>query len=171
LSAAVPFPRAHSLSLSLPSGARLSTLVASVLAPLFPLCLAGLLRQTPSRYPRMLALPLAASWDPLSAPPSPRPPWTSARTRARSPGSSATSPAHALSSFFEHRPRPHSLPRPISHSFALSCALHMPLGLVGDPRTSCQSSCSPEAVPGHPELCPEVIHLLLCLVFPIHACL
>jgi hypothetical protein len=68
---------------------------------------------------------------------------------------------------FEHCPRPHSLPRPISHNLALSHALPTPLDLAGDPRPLCQSSSPTEAAPGYPELRPEVRHPFPCSVFPI----
>ena len=90
-----------------------------------------------------------------------------ARTRARTPRSPATSPARAPQHLFEHRPRPHSFPRPISHSLALSRALPTLLDLAGDPRPPCQSSSPPEATPGHPELRSKVRHPFLCSVFPI----
>jgi hypothetical protein len=107
LSVAVSSP-VHSLSL--PSGARLSAPVAFTLAPLFPLSLTGLLRQTSSRCPtRSLSLSLSrcAVGPPLSVPPSPRP---AVDQRARtSLESLATSPAHAPSSFFSTaRARTHS---------------------------------------------------------------
>jgi hypothetical protein len=89
------------------------------------------------------------------------------RGLARTPRSPATSPAHAPQLLSEQCPCPHSLPRPISHSLALSRALLTPLNLAGDPRPSCQSSSPPEATPGHPELRPEVRHLFPCSVFPI----
>ena len=73
-SAAVPFP-ALSLSLSLPSGARLSALVAFRRAP---------------------ALSLAAMWDRPVSSAFPAPAVDqNARTRACTPRSSATSPCHA----------------------------------------------------------------------------
>jgi hypothetical protein len=73
-------PAPFSLSHSLPSGAKLSAPVSFTRATLFPLCLAGLLCQTPSRCPvRSTTLSLCRG-PPLSAPPSPRSPWTSART-------------------------------------------------------------------------------------------
>jgi hypothetical protein len=152
----------------LPCGTRLSAPVAFHPRAPHPLCLAGPIRQTPSRCPRTPALSLATLWDPSVSSAFPAPAVDQrARTRTRMPRSPATSPAHAPQLLFEHRPRPHSLPRPISHSLALSRALPTPLNLTGDPRPPCQSSSLPEATPGHPELRPKVRHPLPCSVFPI----
>jgi hypothetical protein len=126
------------------------------------------LRQSPSRYPRAPALSLSLSLrhgTALSAPRSSRPLWTSARalTHVRRDPRPHRSPTRPTS--FEHRPRPHSLPRPISRSVALTRALPTPLDLAGDPRPSCRSSSPPEATLGHPKLRPELRHPFPCLVF------
>jgi hypothetical protein len=81
----------------------------------------------PSRYPCAPALSLCVCvcrGAALSASPSPRPPWTSTRAlaHARQDPRPHRPPTHPQL-LFEHRPRPHSLPRPISHSLALSLAL------------------------------------------------
>jgi hypothetical protein len=131
-------PRALSLPLSLPSGA-------------------GLL--APVAFPHAPTLSLVALWDRPVSSAFPAPAVDQhARTRARTPRSRATSPAHAPQLLFEHRPCPHSLPHPISHSLAPSRALLALLGLAGDPRPSCHSSSPSEAALGHPELRPEVRH-------------
>jgi hypothetical protein len=85
-------------------------------------------------------------------------------TRARLSGSSATSLAHAPQLLLKHHPRPHSLPRPISHNLALSRALPSSLNLAGNPRPPCRSSSSPEATPSDPELHPKVRHLFPCSI-------
>jgi hypothetical protein len=122
--------------------------------------------------PRALALSLAVSWASPVSSAFPAPRRRPARAHSRtSPESSATSPAPRPQLFFEHRLRPHSLPRPISHNPALSRALPTPLSFAGDPRPPCRSSSSPEAMPSDPELRPKVRHLLPCLVFSICACL
>jgi hypothetical protein len=151
-------PRALTLSLSLPSGARLSAPVVFALAPLFPLCLAGPLRQTSSRCPRASALSHCAMGPPISSAfPAPHRGPARAHSRA-SPESSATSPTHAPQLLFKPRPRPHSLSCPISHNLALSRSLPMPLSFAGDSRLRCRSSSSSEATPSDPELHPEVRH-------------
>jgi hypothetical protein len=66
-------PRAPTLSLSLPSGVRLSAPVSIAHSPLFPLCLAGSLRQTPSHYPCAPTLSLATPWDRPASPAFPAP--------------------------------------------------------------------------------------------------
>jgi hypothetical protein len=72
-----------------------------------------------------LSLSLAAPWHRPVSSAFPAPVVEEhARTRARTLRSLATSPTHAPQLLFEHRPRPHSLPRPISHSLTLSCSAH-----------------------------------------------
>jgi hypothetical protein len=118
-------PRVLTLSLSLPSWTGLSAPVAFHPRAPRPLCLTGPIRHTPSRCPRAPALSLAASWDPSVSFALPAPAVDQrARTRARMPRSLVTSLAHAPQLLFEHRPRPHSLPCPISHSLALSRSAH-----------------------------------------------
>jgi hypothetical protein len=98
--------------------------------------------------PRALALSLSLRRGPsLSALPSPRSLWTSARTRARRRNSRPRRPPMRLSSLFEPRPRPHSFPRLISHSPALSRALPTSSDLAGDMRPPPRSTSSPEATP------------------------
>jgi hypothetical protein len=95
-------PRVLTLSLSLPSRARLSVPVAFALAPLFPLRLAGSLRQTSiccPHAPLSLSLSRCAVGPPVSSAfPAPRRGPARAHSRT-SLESSATSPAHAPSSF------------------------------------------------------------------------
>jgi hypothetical protein len=132
-------PRTLSLSLSLSAqwGRAVGASCLHPRAPL-PLCLAGPSRQCAEPLPpRARSLSLCRGTA-LSAPPSPRPPWTN--TRARMPRSPAMSPTHAPHLLFEHRPHPHSLPRPISHSLALSCDLPTPFDLTRDPHLPRQSS-------------------------------
>jgi hypothetical protein len=133
-------PHTLSLSLSLPNGVGLSALVAFTHAPLSPLPrwpVSSVCRTvTPAR-----PLSLAAPWDrhvssAFTAPAVDQ----HARTRARMPRSPAMSPTHAPHLLFEHRPHPHSLPRPISHSLALSCDLPTPFDLTRDPHLPRQSS-------------------------------
>jgi hypothetical protein len=165
-----PPPRAHSLPLSAQWGQVVGTGCPRLRVPL-PLCLVGLLRQTPNHYPRAPALSLAAPWEPPISSAFPAPAVDQrARTRAHSPGSSATSPAHAPQLIFEHRPCKHSLLRPISHSLALSRALPLPLSLAGNPRPPCRSSSLPEATPSDPELRPKVRHLFRCSISPVMLC-
>jgi hypothetical protein len=124
----------------------------------------------PSCYHRTpaLSLSLVASWDRPASFAFPAPDVDQhAHTRARTPRSPATSPAHAPQLLFEHRPHPHSLSHPSSHNLAISRALHTSLNLAGDPRPLCRSSSPPEAALGHPELRPEVRHPFPCSVFPI----
>jgi hypothetical protein len=83
---------------------------------------------------RPLSLSRCAVGPPLSAPPSPRPLWTSARALAhirRDPR--PLRPPTALA-FFEHRPHPDSLPRPISRSLALSLALCRHCSILSETR-------------------------------------
>jgi hypothetical protein len=147
-------PHALTLSLSLPSRARLSVPVPFAHSPLFPLCFAGPLYQTSSRCPMRSLPPSLRRGPPLSVLPSPRLTVDQRAYSRTSPESSATSPAHAPP-LFEHRARPHSLPHPISHSPAPSRALPMPLSFAGDPRPPCRSSSSSEATPSDPELRPR----------------
>jgi hypothetical protein len=103
----------------------------------------------------------------LSAPPSPRPPWTSERALAHVTGilGHVTLPTPQL--LFEPCPCPHSLPRLISCSPALARALLTPPDLSRDPRPPPRPSSSPETAPSHPELRPEVRHLCPFSVSPI----
>jgi hypothetical protein len=79
----VPLPRALTLSLPLPSGARLSAPVALACAFLsLSASRARFARHRAVTPARLLSLSLAASWAPLSALPYPRPPWTSTRVLA-----------------------------------------------------------------------------------------
>jgi hypothetical protein len=70
----------------------------------------------------------------LSASPSPRPPWTSARALAHVAGNLGHVVRPHVPALFECRPHPHSLPRLISRSPALASALPTPSDLAGDPR-------------------------------------
>jgi hypothetical protein len=99
-------PVLSSVSRSLPSGAELSAPVPFAPAPLFPLCLVGPLCQMPSRCP---ALPCQLR-PPLSAPPSPRPPWTSERTLTHVAGILGHVALPTPQLLFEPRPCPHSIP-------------------------------------------------------------
>jgi hypothetical protein len=54
--------------------------------PLLPLCLVGLVRQSLSHYPACSPSLSLRRGPPVSAPPSPRPPWTSARALAHVTG-------------------------------------------------------------------------------------
>jgi hypothetical protein len=92
------------------------------------------------------------------------------RTCAHRRNSRPLRPPTRPSSLLEPRQRPHSLPRLISHSSALSRALPMLPDTVGDPRLLPQPSSSWETAPSHPELCPEVKHLCPCLISPISLC-
>jgi hypothetical protein len=164
LSAAVS-PRARPLPpLPLPSRAALSAPVSIGRAPLALSASWTRLVSTPSRFPHVPALSLSLRRGTLlSAPPSSCPAMDQhARTHARSPGSPTTSPAHTHQLPFEHRPHPHSLPCPISHSLTLSRALPTPLGLAGDPRPSCRSPSLLDAAPSDPELRSEVRHPFPC---------
>jgi hypothetical protein len=117
-------PRALlSLSRSLPSGIELSAPVPSTRAPLFPLCLAGPVHQSPSRYPRarspsLCAVGLRCQLRPPRAHRGP----ASMHSRT-SPRSSATTPAHAPQLRFLAPPAPmltppphFAQPRPLSRS-------------------------------------------------------
>jgi hypothetical protein len=92
------------------------------------------------------------------------------RTRAHRRNSRPRRPPTRPSSLLEPRPCPHSLPRLISHSSALSRALPTPPDAAGDPRPLPRPSSSPETAPSHPELRPEVRHLCPCLISPISLC-
>jgi hypothetical protein len=160
-------PRALSLSLSLPSGSGLSAPVA--LVPLAPSASRARLVSASNHYPlraRSLSFAVPCDRPVSSAFPAPAVDQNT-RTCARTPRSPATSPAHAPQLIFEHLPHPHSLPCLISHSLAFPRALPTPFDLAGDRRPPCQSFIPPEAMPGHPELCPEVRHMFPCLVFPM----
>jgi hypothetical protein len=79
-------------------------------APFFPLCLAGPFCQTPSRCPaRPFSLSLRRGPS-LSAPPSPRPPWTSERALAHVAGILGHVALPTPQLLFEPRPCPHALP-------------------------------------------------------------
>ena len=160
----------RSLSRSLPAGVDLSAPVASPSVPLFPLCLVGPCCQALSRCP-VRPFSLSASWtlcvsSALLAPAVDRLVRTCAHRRNSRPRRPPTCP----SSLLEPRQRPHSLPRLISHSSALSRSLPTPPDTVGDPRLLPQPSSSWETAPSHPELCPEVKHLCPCLISPISLC-
>ena len=140
--------------------------------PFFSLCFAGPLFQSSSRYPRasVLSLSLSLGRGPaLSAPPSPRPPWTSARALAHVAGNLGHVVLPHVPALFEHRLHPHSLPHLISRSLALASALSTPSDLAGDSRPPPRSSSSPEATPSDPELRPEVRHPSPRLFSPIHS--
>jgi hypothetical protein len=135
-------------------------------APLFPLCPTGPFYQTPSRCP-VCPFSLSTPWaSPVSsALPAPAVDQR-ARTRARRRDPRPRHSAHAPAPF-DPRPCPHSLPRLISHSPALTRALLTLPDLAGDPRPPPRPSSSPETTPRHPELRPEVRHLCPCSVSPI----
>jgi hypothetical protein len=164
-----PLPRAPSLTLSLPSGARLSAPVSS---PACPSSLSALRARfasrrvvTPAR-PSSLSVPWACAVS--SAFPAP-----AVDQRARALAHVAGNLGHivcpCVPALFEHRPHPHSLPRLISRSPALASALPTPSDLAGDPCPPPQSSSSPEATPSDPELRPELRHSSPRLFSPIHA--
>jgi hypothetical protein len=130
----------------------------------------GPLCHAPSRCPaRPFSLSLRRG-PPLSASPSPRPPWTSERALAHVVGILGHVALPTPQLLFEPRPCPHSLPRLISCSLALARALLTPPDLAGDPRPPPRPSSSPETAPSHPELHLEVGHLCPCSVFPISLC-
>jgi hypothetical protein len=83
------------------------------------------------------------------------PPLGDFHTRARRRNSRPRRPPMRPSSLFEPRPCPHSLPRLISHSPALSRALPTPSDLAEDPRSPPRSTSSSEATPSDPELRPK----------------
>jgi hypothetical protein len=104
-------------SRSLPSGARLSVRFFPPRAPLPSLPRGPALPITEPLPPRTRSLSLCRG-PPLSAPPSPRPPWTSARTRARRQDPRPRHSAHAQPFLSPARARTHS---PASvHAFPLS---------------------------------------------------
>jgi hypothetical protein len=126
---------------------------------------------TPSCFPRVLALSLAAPLDPPinSAFPAPR------RGLAHAPSRTlAMIPVHIARPRpqlpFEHRPHPHSLPCPISHSLALARAPPSPLGLSRDPRPPCRSPSLLDIAPSDPDLHPEVRHRYPCSNSSIMPC-
>jgi hypothetical protein len=107
-------PALFSLSRSLPSGAELSAPVPFAPVPLFPHCLAGPVRQSPSRYPPCPFSLSLRRGPALSAPPSPRPPWTSARALTHVAGildhdASPRAPAPFLSPAHAHTHSPASI--------------------------------------------------------------
>jgi hypothetical protein len=163
------FPRTL-LSLSLPSGAKLS---APVFSPAHPSSLSALRAHFASRRavaPCACSLSRCAVGLPYQLHP-PRAHRGQARAHSRtSLESSAMTPAHVPNSLFAPRPRPHSLPRLISRSPAPTRALPTPSDLAGDPRPPPRSSSSPEATPSDPELHPEVRHPPPCLFYSIRAC-
>jgi hypothetical protein len=158
-----------SLSRSLPSGAKLSALVPFARAP--SSLSASRARFTSRRAIAPCARPLSA---PRSSPISSSLPALAvdqrARTRARCRNSRPRRSPTRPSSLFEPRSRPHSLPRLISHSPALSRALPTPSDLTGDPHPPPRSTSSPEAMPSNPELHLEVRHLLPCSISPFTLC-
>jgi hypothetical protein len=100
-----------SLSRSLPSGADLSVPVSSLARP-SSLCLAGLVRQLPSRCPARPLFFLCAVGLPCQLrPPRPRRGPASAHSRT-SQGFSATTSAHAPSSLLRAPPVPCARPSP-----------------------------------------------------------
>jgi hypothetical protein len=118
--------------------------------------------------PRALALSISAQWaSPVNFALPALAVDQRERTRARHRNSWPRRPPMRPSSLFEPCPRPHSLPRLISHSPALSRALPTPSDLAGDPRPPPRSSSSPEAPPSDHEPRPEVRHLLPCSISPV----
>jgi hypothetical protein len=165
-----PSARAFSPSPSFKWGRSVGASCPRPCAP-FPLCLVGPPRQRTEPFPSHARSLSLRCGTPLSALPSLRPVVDQhTRTRARAPRSPATSPAHTPQLLFEHRLHPHSLPRPISHSLALSRALPSLLHLAGDPRPPCWSPSSPEATPSDPKLRSEVRHPFSCSVSSIMLC-
>jgi hypothetical protein len=160
-----------SLSRSLPSGAKLSVPVSS---PARPPSLSTLrTRSARRRVVAMRARPLSLSTSWASPVSSALPTLAvdqHARTRARRRNSRPRRPPTRPNSLFEPCPRPHSLPRLISHSPALSRALPMPFDLDGDPGPPPRSSSLPEATPSDPEPHPKVRHLLPCSISPDMLC-
>jgi hypothetical protein len=141
---------------------------ASFLHPLaLSLCLAGLVRQSPSRCPAHPLYPLSASWTlPISTAFSALVMDRRVRTRARRRISRPTGSAP----FIEPRQCPAHTPHLISRSFALSRALPSPPAATGDPRPRSRPSSSPETAPSLPELRPEVRHPSPCPISPIAPC-
>jgi hypothetical protein len=107
---------------------------------------------------------------PLSAPPSPCPPWTNERALAHVAGILGHVAVPTPQLLFEPRSCPHSLHRLISRSPALARALLTSLDLAEDPRSPPRPSSSPETAPSHPELRPKVRHPCPCSVSPILLC-
>jgi hypothetical protein len=138
--------------------------------PLF-LCLAGPVRQLPSRCP---APPLFLSLrcgPALSVPPSSRSPWTGACALAhitRFLGHDAH-PCAQLP-FSEPSQCTAHTPHLILRSFTLSRALPTPPATTGDPRPRSRPSSSPETAPSLPELRPEVRHPFPCPISLIAPC-
>jgi hypothetical protein len=155
-------------SLSLPSGANLSAPVASPCSPL-PSLPCGPILPDAEPLPRAPLLSLHRGPS-LSAPPSPRPPWTSERALTHVVGILGHVALPTPQLLLSPRPCPHSLPRLISRSPALARALLTLPDLAGDPRPPSRPSSSPETAPSHPELRPEVRHLCPCSVSPISLC-
>jgi hypothetical protein len=153
-----------SLPLPLPSGAALSALVALARVLLSLSASWARLISALNRFPRA-PVPSRCVVGPPCQLCLPRdPPWTS--THAHRDPRPRRPPTHPQL-LFEHRPHPHSLPCPISHSLTLSRALPSPLDLAGDPR---RSPSSPEATPSDPELHLEVRHPFPCSISPIMLC-
>jgi hypothetical protein len=161
--------RAPSLSRSLPSGARLLSPVSSSARPL-PSLPHGPSSSVTEPLPRapLLSLSLRRG-PPLSAPPSPRPPWTSKRALAHVAGILGHIALPMPQLLFEPGPCPHSLPCLISRSPAPARALLTPPDLTGDPRPPPRQSSSPETAPSHPVLRPEVRHPPPCSFYSIRA--
>jgi hypothetical protein len=121
--------------------------------------------------PRAPLLSLSLRRGPsLSAPPSPRPPWTSERALAHVAGILGHVALPTPQLLLSPRSCPHSLPHLISRSPALARALLTPPDITRDPRLPPRPSSSPEIAPSHPELRPKVRHLCPCSVFRISLC-
>jgi hypothetical protein len=92
------------------------------------------------------------------------------RTRARCRISRPRRPPTRPAPFLEPRQCPHSLPRLISHSIALSRALPTPPATAEDPRPCSRPSSLSETAPSLPELRPEVRHPSSCPISPVAPC-
>jgi hypothetical protein len=121
--------------------------------------------------PRAPLLSLSLRRGPsLSAPPSPRPPWTSECALAHVAGILGHVDLRTPQLLLSPCPCPHSLPCLISRSPALARALLMPPDLAEDPRPPPRPSASREATPIDPELRSEVRLPPPCLFYSIRAC-
>jgi hypothetical protein len=138
-------------------------------APLPSLSCGPTLPITEPLPPRTCSLSLCRG-PPLSTPPSPRPPWTSARTRAHRQDPRPHHYAHAQPFLSPARARTHSPASVHAFPLSLSLALLTPPDPAGDPRPPPRPSSSPETAPSHPELFPEVRHPCPCSISPISLC-
>jgi hypothetical protein len=161
--------RAPSLPHSLCSGASLSAPVSFPVRSL-SLCLAGPVRQSPSRCPARPFLLSLRRGPYLSVLPLPHLSWTGVCALAHVAGFLGHDAPTRPAPFIEPRQCPAHTPHLISCSSALSRALPLPPTAAGDPCLRSRPSSSPETAPSLFELRPEVRHPSPCPISPSAPC-